>query len=543
MSEFVKIKRVYCLYRVSTKGQVDHDDIPVQKKAAHDYVNARKDWQIIREEKELGVSGSKVSAAKRDILQDYLEDARQGKFDVLLVFMFDRLGRIEDETPFVLEAFVKAGVECWSICEGQQKIENHTDKLLNYIRFWQAAGETYKMAQRIGETHSQIVESGHFRGGCVPFGYFAKDLGRRNKKDQPLMDLVIDPVTAPIAKELFHKTVYEGLGSYQLVAWLNEKNIKHNTGSAFSHNTVLRILKNPIYTGYYITKKSRSPHLPDLQIVDIEVFNRTIEILHDRSRKNELKRKTALKTQNHNLLSGNIYCGHCKNRLSSIKWQDKKRRKDGSIYVGTPKYKYSCFNKAQKRVECNGQNAYDADTVEHIVIEITKDILQNFKQTPKDASIEWRIGKRIAELQTSEKEATSRLQKQQSQLSTLQAEIVKCLLGESSFTEEMLAASIQSIKSSIDETLKERCAITEELDNQAVTKENVNRYYDEFNSWVDEFEKASHERKRVILTELFDRIEVNYGYEISVYINLNYKQFLTDDNAENILQNILPNVG
>ncbi len=87
------------------------------------------------------------------------------KFEVLPVFMFDSLGRIEDEPPFVLEAFVKAGVECWSVCEGQQKIENHTGNLLNYIRFWQAAGETYKMAQRIGETHSQIVESGPFCGG------------------------------------------------------------------------------------------------------------------------------------------------------------------------------------------------------------------------------------------------------------------------------------------------------------------------------------------------------------------------------------------
>ncbi len=25
------MKRVYCLYRVSTKGQVDHNDIPMQR--------------------------------------------------------------------------------------------------------------------------------------------------------------------------------------------------------------------------------------------------------------------------------------------------------------------------------------------------------------------------------------------------------------------------------------------------------------------------------------------------------------------------------
>lgn len=524
-----KIIRVYCLYRVSTKGQVDHDDIPVQRKAAYDFVENRKGWQIVREEKELGVSGSKVSASKRDVIQDYLEDARQGKFDVLLVFMFDRLGRIEDETPFVLEAFVKAGVECWSVCEGQQKIENHTDKLLNYIRFWQAAGETYKMAQRIGETHSQIVESGHFRGGYVPFGYNAVDLGRRNKKDQVLLDLVVDPVTGPIAKEIFEKTVYEGYGSNQLADWLNGKGIKHNTGSSFSHNTVLRILRNPIYTGHYVTKKTRSPHLPELQLVSYEVFNRAIEILHDRSRKNEEKRKTALRTQEHNLLSGNVYCGHCGNRLSSSKWQDKKKRKDGSLYVGEPKYKYSCFNKSQKRVACDGQNTYDAETVDFIVLEMTKSILQNFRQTPKDASIEWRVGKRINELQKAEKEVSARLMKAQGHLKKLQGEIVKCLTGESMFSEADLADTIQAAKSDIEQILAEHSEIAAELDNQNATKENINRYYDEFDSWVDEFGKATRERQRMILSELFDRIEVRRGYEIAIYVNPNYKQFLAPD--------------
>ena len=533
MNDGNKITRVYCLYRVSTKGQVDHDDIPVQKKAAHDYVDSRKGWQIIREEKELGVSGSKVSAAKRDVIQDYLEDAKQGKFDVLLVFMFDRLGRIEDETPFVLEAFVKAGVECWSVCEGQQKIENHTDKLMNYIRFWQAAGETYKMAQRIGETHSQIVESGHFRGGYIPFGYKAVDMGRRNKKDLPLLDLQIDPVNAPIAKELFHKTVYEGYGSYQLVEWLKSKGVKHNTGADFSHNTVLRILRNPIYTGYYVTKKTRSPHLPDLQLVEFDVFSKVVEILHDRSRQNETKRKTALRTQAHNLLSGNIYCGHCGNRLSSAKWQDKKRRKDGSLYIGEAKYKYSCFYKSQKRVECDGQNTYDSETIEHIVVETTRSILRNFKQMPKDISIEWRVEKRIAELQKAAKEILQKLKRQQEQLTTLQAEVGKCLLGQSRFTQDILADAIEAAKLEIDQTYLAQSEINTELENQTLTKESINRYYDEFDSWVDEFDKATHERKRMILSELYDRIEVRRHYEITVYLNPNYKQFLASDDEEN----------
>ena len=99
------MKRVYALYRVSTAKQVDvtKDDIPMQKIACHEFSERQRDWEIIKEFEEKGISGFKVSAENRDAIQDLKESAMKHEFDVLLVFMFDRLGRIENETPFVLQ--------------------------------------------------------------------------------------------------------------------------------------------------------------------------------------------------------------------------------------------------------------------------------------------------------------------------------------------------------------------------------------------------------------------------------------------------------
>lgn len=130
-------------YRVSTKGQVDHDDIPMQKIECRKFC-AQHGWRVVLEKAEKGVSGSKISATKRDAIQELKAEAEKGNIDILLVFLFDRLGRIESETPYVVEWFVKHGVEVWSTREGQQKIDSHTDKLINYIRFWQAAGSRKK---------------------------------------------------------------------------------------------------------------------------------------------------------------------------------------------------------------------------------------------------------------------------------------------------------------------------------------------------------------------------------------------------------------
>ena len=138
------LRRVYCLYRVSTLGQVEKDDIPMQKQYCREFVGQHPGWEIVKEFSEKGVSGFKVSAKDRDAIQEIQRDALQNKFDILLVFMFDRLGRREDETPFVVEWFVKNGIEVWSAKEGQQRFDTHVDKLLNYIRYWQASGESIK---------------------------------------------------------------------------------------------------------------------------------------------------------------------------------------------------------------------------------------------------------------------------------------------------------------------------------------------------------------------------------------------------------------
>ena len=91
--------RVCCLYRVSTDKQVDYDsnheaDIPMQRKACHRFAE-KMGWEIVHEDQEDGVSGHKVRAENRDKIQTIKELARKGKFDILLVFMFDRIRRIE----------------------------------------------------------------------------------------------------------------------------------------------------------------------------------------------------------------------------------------------------------------------------------------------------------------------------------------------------------------------------------------------------------------------------------------------------------------
>lgn len=61
--------------------------------------------------------------------------------------------------------------------EGQQRFDSHVDKLMNYLRFWQASGESEKTSMRIKSKMQQMIEDGLYTGGPVKYGYHLTDSG------------------------------------------------------------------------------------------------------------------------------------------------------------------------------------------------------------------------------------------------------------------------------------------------------------------------------------------------------------------------------
>ena len=518
------MKRVYCLYRVSTKGQVDHNDIPMQRIECRKFAE-EKGWTILREEAELGVSGYKISAEKRDKLQLIKADAEQGKFDILLVFMFDRLGRREDETPFVVEWFVKQGIEVWSTREGQQQFNDYVDYLLNYIRFWQASGESGKTSTRIKTRLRQMVEAGVYAGGTVQYGYRLVNKGRTNKKGAPVKDKEIDPAEMLIVQEVHRRALYDGVGTHTMAEELNARGLRTHSGARFQANTIRRMLLDPEYVGYLITADAMSPHLPDLEIIDEETKRLTIQLVQERQRTNNEKRRLSWTNRGHSMLGGNLFCACCGKRLSSVLKKDSYRRVDGTLKeIVEPRY--ICYHASRHLNDCTGQQTYQAERVDKIVTEIAHLIFKTIKDTPREASIDIRMQSKVVQLLTAKKDAANRLEKTKRELNALTEEISKCLLGESRFSDEELGLLIEKKKSELKAAQGLVQQITEQAENQEQIAMKLGEYYDQFTSWADEFDAAPMDRQRMILSELFSRIELDRGYHVRFEVELNYRQFL-----------------
>lgn len=519
------MKRVYCLYRVSTLGQVEKDDIPMQKQSCHEFVAGKADWKITGEFLEKGISGFKVSAKDRDAIQDLQKAAAEKQFDILLVFMFDRLGRREDETPFVVEWFVQHGIEVWSVNEGQQRFDNHVDKLLNYIRFWQASGESVKTSIRTKTRMGQIVQEGRFKGGVAPFGYRLVHQGRMNKKGNEVYDLEVDPIEASIVRLIFDRHVNAGIGPQAIATFLTAKGVSNRAGRNFTAPSIRNILANEAYRGVLRCGDISSKAFDHLRIIDDEVFSRSKELARQRSTKCQEQRRLPRKIAKNCLLTGNIFCGHCGARLITSTAGSTKKRKDGSLY--TRRYwRYRCYNDMRHKGVCDGQTGYTAQRIDEAVTAVVLGMLDTFKKVPVSVIVEKRCGIETEHHRSEFVAAENNLKKKTSELDALKREIVKTISGSSSFRPDLLNEAIEIAEA--ERALAEQ-TVEKAKRNLSATKEmiaSLHEQHEQLFGWAEMFKSCDLNERRMIICQLIDRIEVSRDYILKIELNVTMRQYL-----------------
>ena len=514
-------RRVYCLYRVSTLGQVEKDDIPMQKEACREFVRQHPGWEIVREFSEKGVSGFKVSAKDRDAIQEIQRDALQNKFDILLVFMFDRLGRREDETPFVVEWFVKNGIEVWSAKEGQQRFDTHVDKLLNYIRYWQASGESIKTSVRTKTRMEQLTKEGCFTGGVVPFGYRLEHKGRTNKRNQDVGDLVVDPDEAEIVKLIFQKYLYEGYGAQRLCRYLTEQGIKNKKGRNIPTTSINRIIKNPIYTGVIRNGDSQSDVLTDLQIIDEETFEKAQQLMEKRvTRRNDVP----LNTKGRSLLVGNIYCGHCGGRLTLTTSGRKRVRKDGTVIRET-RARYQCHYNIRHPGECDGQSGYGVEKLDKLVDQIIRIQLGRIRSAPSQELIARQQTKEVDLAKSKLNLLNEQYRQKQQEYQDLRAETIKVIQGTSRLNVDLLNSLVAEASEQIKQLSWQIQTATAELEETVQSASQVLREYDQLMGWAEMYDNCTFEAKKMIVAQFVKEVHVRRDYEIDIEFNVSFEEF------------------
>lgn len=270
------MNRVYCLYRVSTEKQADENrEVQLQQIACRKYVQDQ-DWVLTKEFTEIGVSGYKTNISERTALQQILDDARSKLFDILLVFMFDRIGRRARETSLIIPILQQLGIRVCSVKEGELKLSD-AGELMQYLRFWSAENESRHTQMRVDARLKQLVSDGDYRGGAIPFGY---KLQKGILGDSRSM-LIQDPKEATIVKFIFDSYLKEQSVS-AIQNELAHKEYYSRKGNSWTRSSIYAILKNVVYTGRLKYGTTFSPFIEKLRIISQEQFEQVQNLLKSR---------------------------------------------------------------------------------------------------------------------------------------------------------------------------------------------------------------------------------------------------------------------
>ncbi len=310
--------------RVSTEEQRERQSIATQREFGERYCQLH-DLAVYRVYADDGVSGT-VQLEDRPEGSQILVDARLHKFDQLLVYKLDRLGR---ETRLILNAVAeleKLGVRVRSATE-EFDTGTSTGRLMLTMLSGFASHERDCIRERSVAGTLRVANAGAWLGGIVPYGY--RKVGE--KRDAHLVisnDLIpgLPMSEADVIRDVFHMAVVERKSCRTIAAKLNAlrapcANVRDDrlslrgkrkvrTSGVWRPGRIRGIITNKTYAGVHeYGKRSTSGRPAISRAVPAIITEETWKKAQDNLRSHFLFNKRSAKTQY--LLRGLIKCGMC----------------------------------------------------------------------------------------------------------------------------------------------------------------------------------------------------------------------------------------
>ncbi|GMG75474.1 recombinase family protein [Priestia megaterium] len=521
-------KRVWTSYRVSTKKQGEENDIPLQRSQCHAFAE-RNDWVITKEITEK-LSGFQTDINDRKSLKDIKAGAAKKEFDILLIYHSDRLGR-QMEYSLWIASLYELGVQVWSVKEGELKNEEHSDALMNMIRYWQSEGESRKTSMRVKDAMKELNEQGAtWLGGYCPFGYHVIDTGekRNSKKDKTIKKLAIHPEESKVIKLMFSLALDKLTGSGVIAQYLNNNGYT-NRGRVFTYTTVGRMLRNPTYSGYrrWGTSQKKSlksktrldvpreqwnlqPFNHEIQIVSEEDFQKVQELITNRNTHLTADKSKRVPVNSQVLLSGLVTCGYCGGKLKTGYTYQRWTRKTDGVKVERKAYRYSCNTARGLGDTHEGQKQFGAvtidQTVENEVLEAISSLKLEAFNEEKEAFDFAEIDARKVQL----KELEKQLSEKGKSYSNTEEMFDKVMSGQINLDLNFIAGKLEEYGQAKMQLQDKVNKLKDEIKQIEMQSTDLDTLKHQLSNWVETYKaKATLQEKKAMLNQVVKEVQVS----------------------------------
>ncbi|WP_394728891.1 recombinase family protein [Altererythrobacter sp. GH1-8] len=224
----------------------DFNSLDAQREACAAYVlsQASEGWKLLPDVYDDG--GLSGGSLERPALQRLLEDVKDGRVDIIVVYKVDRLTRSLLDFARLVEAFDAAEVSFVSVTQSFNTTTSMGRLTLNMLLSF-AQFEREVTAERIRDKIAASKAKGMWMGGTPPLGYEPDGRSLRTVEEH-----------VAIVRDIFAR--YRRLGNVRLVAEelacegittprRQTANGKCYGGCAFTRGKLYHLLRNPVYAG------------------------------------------------------------------------------------------------------------------------------------------------------------------------------------------------------------------------------------------------------------------------------------------------------
>lgn len=363
----------------------ESNSITGQKNLIRDYFNHHPEIVECGMKVDDGFSGSSF---ERPAFQEMMADVKAGKINCIVVKDLSRFGRnYLDAGEYIERIFPFLGIRFIAINDNYDSLHRNNQSDEFVIPLKNLINEAYCRDTSV-KIRSQLEikrRRGDFIGSFAVYGYL-KDPENKNH-------LVIDEFAADVVRDIFRWKI-EGISAGDIADRLNRDGILApldykksqglhfatpfgiNTRSSWNATTILRILKNPVYTGVLEQGKNTTPSYKVKRRIEKpreewNVVKGMHEAVIDQHDFEVVQKVLAMDTRTSpgndavELFSGMVYCGECGAAMV---------RK--TVPSGKKKYIYYVCAAHKNEKTCYAHSLRDR-ILEEIILESVKRQVQN----------------------------------------------------------------------------------------------------------------------------------------------------------------------
>ena len=357
MNEEKKIAGLYI--RVSTEDQAREGfSLPEQEKRLR-VMCEYKGYEIYKVYKDAGISAK--TGNKRPAFEELLQDIKDKKCNTIVVLKLDRLTRSVYDWENIIK-FLEENNAYLDCANDDINTTNANGKMISRILMSVSQQEIERTSERTKVGLSGAIKAGHIPARA-PLGY--KHVDRL---------LVPDPLTKDIIIRIFN-LYSEGCTYVKIAKIYNEEKVLGKTN--WRDTTILKIISNEIYKGYYVSGKRSGNSVYYENVVEPLVSKELWENCQVQKKKNS---RNYMRTQTYLFLQklkcpkcGRILAGGATHKVKNDKWYFYYRCEDCKNNIKE--------NKIEEAIMHILNDVFEYDSV---VNEFFLPVLKNKLENPKD---------------------------------------------------------------------------------------------------------------------------------------------------------------